>query len=631
LGRDLVFGRYFRGLILYVFVFVVPASAQPAVPAAVDYFARPSIEDAALSPDGRRVAARTLIAGRPRLAIFDMSGAAPSVRPIGLPEEERLEWHRWLGPDRLLVSLLLEGKNPATRLVRVDLATGRLTQLGPARAAESGDQVLHVSPDGGFLLLSAAVSGRPTPGVYRVNLTTGAAMLAVAPQDHVWDWYADSAGVIRAGMAQDGKRSWMLYRKSEHERFSRAARGAGAAGSTIDRFVPIRGTDRGYALAQTPGGRVGLYTYDFAAGKLGTLLYEDARVDLDGFQADPDGRLLGVEYSADRPETRWFEPFMAARQARIDAALPGRANRVISTTADRSRSLIFSESAGDPGAFYVYGEGQAILVAAVSPRLAGKPARMEAVRYRARDGLEISGYLTLPAGRAAHGLPLIVMPHGGPFARDSWGYDPWVQYLADRGYAVLQPNYRGSTGFGRGFVAKGDGEWGRGMQTDVDDGVDWLVGRGIADPGRVCIMGASYGGYAAMWAATRNDARYRCAVSFAGISDVAAQLAYDHKTFTEHDYRNWKRRIQGRAPSLEALSPIGRAEALRMPILIAHGTDDETVPADQSIRFHAALTRLGRAHDYVAYPGQGHTLEGPAANADFLERVGRFLAAHNPA
>jgi hypothetical protein len=265
-----MFGRYVCAAILCA-LSASPAWAQSVVPAAASYFARPTIEDAALSPDGRRVAARTLIDGRPRLAVFDMSGAAPSVRPIALPEEQRLEWHRWLGPDRLLVSLLLE-REKETRLVRIDVAAGKLTQLGPARAIESGNEILHVSPDGGFLLLSAAVSGRPTPGVYRVNLITGATMLEVAPQDHVWDWYADSAGVIRAGMPQDGKKSWMLYRKHEHDRFSRSARSAGAAGSGIDRFVPIRGTDRGYALAQTPAGRDGLDTYDFDAGKLGALL-----------------------------------------------------------------------------------------------------------------------------------------------------------------------------------------------------------------------------------------------------------------------------------------------------------------------------------------------------------------------
>jgi dipeptidyl aminopeptidase/acylaminoacyl peptidase len=305
---------------------------------------------------------------------------------------------------------------------------------------------------------------------------------------------------------------------------------------------------------------------------------------------------------------------------------------VIASSTDKARSLIFSESAADPGAFYLYSDGRAILVAAVSPTLSVKAgAEMKAVRYRARDGLEISGFLTLPAGRDAKGLPLIVMPHGGPFARDDWGYDPWVQYLADRGYAVLQSNYRGSTGFGRGFVEKGNGEWGRGMQDDVDDGVDWLAAQGVADPRRVCIMGASYGGYAAMWAATHSSSRYRCAISFAGISDVAAQLDYDHKTFEERDYRAWKHRIQGKAPSLDALSPLARVDALRMPILIAHGTADDTVPADQSVRLHEALSRLGRAHDYVAYDGQGHSLEGPGDNADFLIRVGKFLDVHNPA
>ncbi|AQR74723.1 S9 family peptidase [Sphingomonas sp. LM7] len=626
--------RYLRGALLaFAVVQAIPAAAaaESAPIEAAAYFAQPAIEDAMLSPDGRRVAARALIDGRPRLAVFDVSGDAPVLRPVGLPDAERLEWHRWLTPRRLLVSLLREGDSPSARFATIDIDTGVFMQLGARRPAEASDEVLHIAADGSFLLLKSDVAGRPTPGVYRLDLTNGALQLAVAPQDHVWDWYADSAGVIRAGLAMEGKRSWLLYRKGEHDSFSRSARGAGDIDAGTERFVPVRGADRGYALAQTPAGRVGLYAYDFARGRRGALLYQDPQVDLDGFQADSDGRLLGVEYSADRPAIRWLDPAMARRQAQIDVALPGRANRLLSSSSDRARSLVFSESSTDPGAYYLYDAGRVTLVGAVSPALAGaRGPEMQAVRYRARDGLEISGYLTLPAGRAAKGLPLIVMPHGGPFARDSWGYDPWVQYLADRGYAVLQPNYRGSTGFGRDFVAKGDGEWGRGMQDDVDDGVDWLAAQGVADPGRVCIMGASYGGYAAMWAATHPSPRYRCAISFAGISDVAAQLAYDRKTFDERDYRAWKHRIQGRAPSLDALSPIARVDALTIPILIAHGMSDETVPADQSLRLHEALRRRGRVHDYVAYRGQGHSLEGQRDNADFLARVGKFLAVHNP-
>jgi dipeptidyl aminopeptidase/acylaminoacyl peptidase len=634
LGGKSMLWRYLRGALLALAcVQSGPVLAREASPiAAAAYFAPPAIEDAALSPDGQRIAARALVDGRPRLAVYDLSGAVPAPRPVALPEDERLEWHGWLGPRRLLVSLLRQGTAPSARFVTVDLDTGKLSQLGAARPVEAGDEVLHIALDQGFLLLKSMVPGKATPGVYRLDLATGAVTLAVAPQEHVWDWVADSAGVVRAGVATRGRKSWLLYRKSERDSFSRPTSGKGGINAGTDRFVPIRGTDRGYALAQTPAGRVGLYAYDFGKGRAGALLYEDAQVDLEGFQTGTDGRLLGVDVSADRPVTRWFDPALALRQTKIDAALAGRANRVISSSADQSRSLVFSESAADPGAFYLYAEGRATLIGAVSPTRAVKHgAEMKAVQYRARDGLEISAYLTLPAGREARGLPLIVMPHGGPFARDSWGYDPWVQYLADRGYAVLQPNYRGSTGYGRSFVEKGNGEWGRGMQNDVDDGADWLAAQGIADPRRICIMGASYGGYAAMWAATRSASRYRCAISFAGISDVAAQLAYDRKTFEERDYRAWKHRIQGNAASLDALSPLARVDALRMPILVAHGSADDTVPADQSIRLHAALTRLGRVHDYVAYEGQGHTLEGPVDNADFLTRVGKFLDAHNPA
>ena len=625
--------QYLRGAALAVACVhsvSVSAMAEPAPIDAARYFAPAAIEDPALSPDGQRVAARALVDGRPRLAIFDVAGASSAPRPVALPEEDRLEWHGWLGPHRLLVSLLHQGPAPSARFVIVDLDSDTLRQLGAARPVEAGDEVLHIAADRGFLLLKSTVPGKPTPGVYRVDLASGAVTLAVAPQEHVWDWYADSAGVVREGLATQGKRSWLLYRKSEHDSFNRAGRGAGATDSGADRFVPIRGTDRGYALAQTPEGRTGLYAYDFGQGRLGALVYADSQADLEGFQTAPDGRLLGVDTSGDRPVTHWLDPALAQRQARIDAALPGRVNRVLSTSA--GSALVFSESASDPGAFYVYADGGVRLVGAISPgRMGVAGAEMKPVRYRARDRLEIGGYLTLPAGRDAKDLPLIVMPHGGPFARDDWGYDPWVQYLADRGYAVLQPNYRGSTGLGRDFVAKGDGEWGRGMQDDVDDGVDWLAAQGVVDSRRVCIMGASYGGYAAMWAAAQASPRYRCAISFAGISDVAAQLAYDHKTFDERDYRAWKHRIQGNAPSLDALSPIKRVSGLTMPILIAHGTADDTVPGDQSVRLHQALTRLGRAHDYVAYPGQGHTLEGPRDNADFLARVGTFLATHNPA
>jgi dipeptidyl aminopeptidase/acylaminoacyl peptidase len=328
----------------------------------------------------------------------------------------------------------------------------------------------------------------------------------------------------------------MVYRADDGQAFARTGqRGRDDAGEDgIDQLIPVAGSDQGYAIAGGADGRYALFRYDFAKARLGALAYANPAVDVDGFAISPEGALLGVTYTGEREVTKWLDAKLADAQARIDRALPGAVNNVVSMSGDRGRLLVWSGSATDPGSFHLFDSatGRLTPFARTHPALGGKRlSEMRAVAYKARDGLAIPAYLTLPAGRGGKALPLIVMPHGGPFVRDTYGYDAWVQYLAAKGYAVLQPNYRGSTGYGREFVEAGNGEWGRGMQDDADDGVKWLAAQGIADPGRVCIMGASYGGYAAMRAAVRNPEIYRCAISFAGISDVAAQLGHDRKTF----------------------------------------------------------------------------------------------------
>jgi dienelactone hydrolase len=608
-----------------------PAKADPdrVAPSAADLLAPPAIEEVMLSPDGATIAARFAPDGR--LALLDPLRPDLQPRPVALPAGERLEWFLWLAPGRLLASLCRQGTRATTRLVEIGVADGHAVQLGAERAAGMGDELLHVDRAGGFLLLKSRDPRRGTPAVWRIDLASGASSLVVAAQPHIRDWVVDGAGVVRAGMGEKDDKSWLLYRRGEGERFDRARNGAADTDPDVAQFAPVQGSDQGYALAEAPSGRIALYSYDFRRGRLGALVYENDKADLDGFELGADGKPAGVVYTDDRDRTLWFDGAARGHQAAVDAVLPGRSNRIVSVSDDRSRVLIYSGSASDPGAYYLFAQGQAHRIAAVNPALEGKSlSPVSSISYAARDGLPIQAYLTLPAGRAPHELPLIVMPHGGPFARDGWDFDPWVQYLAGKGYAVLQPNYRGSTGFGQAMTARGDGQWGRGMQDDVDDGVAWLAARGTVDSKRVCIMGASYGGYAAMWAAARANSAYRCAISYAGISDVRAQLDYDHKTFEERAFRAWRNRIQGSAPSLEAISPVTYARGLAMPILIAHGTADQTVPVDQSERLHAALTRLGKPHEFVLYEGEDHTMHDPAHEADFLARVSRFLDAHNP-
>ena len=619
------------------------ADTDPPVPSIADFGARPSLYAPVLSPDGAYVAAKTRRGDKDVIEIIDLDPAkSGNTRVTEIPGSFDVRWVRWAGSDKLLISVLGTAQLyglvvPITRLITMDIHSGQSDYVGLKTQGMIGDDVLYVDPAGAFLLLSTQANLFDPPSVYRIDLKTLASEKIVKAQGGVWDWYADDKGVVRTGVAGEGKKWWVLYRETADQPFTRTARREYDEDDVgIDKFLPIGGSDTGYAIAAGKSGRFGLYKYDFRADAIGEQVYENPEVDIEDFDLGRNGRLTAVHFTNDRPETEWFDPELKKLQARIDRALPGHANRVISRSADDMRLLILSASADDPGTIYFYDRkaNRMSPFTSLYEKLSGKRlAPMEPVRYQARDGLEIRGYLTLPPGRGDKNLPLIVMPHGGPFVRDSWGYDAWVQYLASKGYAVLQPNYRGSTGFGKAFVEKGVGQFGRGMQDDVDDGVKWLAGRGTVDPRRVCIMGASYGGYAAMLAAVRNPEIYRCAISFAGISDVAAQLRYDSKSFAASRYfRSWRDKVRGdKNFELDTISPLKMAERMTVPILIAHGTKDNNVPVTQSQKLHDTLVKLHRQHEFILYKDAGHGLNDPAQASDFLTRVGKFLDEKNPA
>ena len=262
-------------------------------------------------------------------------------------------------------------------------------------------------------------------------------------------------------------------------------------------------------------------------------------------------------------------------------------------------------------------------------------APVRPVEYTARDGTKIHAYLTLPRGREAKGLPLVVLPHGGPYeVRDTLSYDDEVQLLANRGYAVLQPNFRGSGGYGESFSDLGKGEIGRRMQDDLDDAVDWAAKEGLADPARVCLVGASYGGYAALWGAIRNPDRYRCAASFAGVTEWDKQLAYDADFFSAKGRREWRERVRGadRKFDLDSVSPARQAAQLRRPVLLVHGKKDTNVPFSQ---FEAMRNAINRAHvenaEFIVLADSGHGFDTVADEQAWYDALLAFLAKHNPA
>ena len=603
----------------------------------------PFFSDPDLSPDGRLVVARATANGITRLVVIDTQTNAKSA--VALPEDLDLLWTEWAG-NRILASFSFSQdvsgtKVARTRLMLFDPATKALTPLAKNLWRSIGaDDIIHIDPGGGFILVSGQKDVFSYPSIWRIDLSSLKETEVVKPRTGVWRWFADSAGVIRAGLGLDQDRYWLLYRENADAHFRRVLKRRLTQDGVvrqIERYIPVVGSDRGYVIADTGSGRFALHRYDFQADTIGEVVFQHPQVDVDGFSYSRDtGDVAAVRYVDDRDRTLWLDPKMKDLQAKMDDALPGAINRVVSRSQRSNRMIVLSRASNEPGTYFLFDVDKLRMNSLAHPHAAldGKTlAEMQSVAYRARDGLQIPAYLTLPSGRAPKGLPLIVMPHGGPYVRDKWGYDAEVQFLANRGYAVLQPNFRGSTGYGKAFVEAARGEFGRKMQDDLDDGVRWLVSQGTVDPKRVCMMGASYGGYAAMWAAARNPEIYRCAISFAGISDVGAILRYDRGRFIAgRYYRNFRDRIRGDPDfNVSEISPLFAVERIKTPLLLAHGKDDKTVPVAQSAKLHDALTKAGKPHEYVVYEGEGHGFKKEANSVDFLKRVEAFLAKHNPA
>lgn len=617
----------------------VPAYVS-AAPIPVEHFATlPTLTDPVLSGDGHRIAALSTVDGKVRIEIVDADRPGTIERTITLGDTS-VQAMNWAGSTRLLVTVLAAEKvagnydDPFLRLIAVDITTGESRVLDPRSRGRYAGDVLYASPDGSWALVASQDDVYSYPSVKRVDLATGKAQQVEKARDRVWDWYADENGVVRAGIAYEGRRWTLWYRDRPDEKLRRVqGRLAKDDDSAVDRFI-FRGGNS-WIVTNEKTGRFGLYKYNLASGEVGEALFEHPVVDVDDVFYESTGRILAVQFEDDRRRRKWFDPEFEALQNKLDRALPLTVNTPKQLSTDKNRVLIWSEGASDPGRYFLLDRRAGQMHAVVDPYPAIDPAALATTKwvdYRARDGLQIHAYLTLPKDRPAKNLPLIVMPHGGPHDRDHWEFDPLVQLLASRGYAVFQPQFRGSTGYGRDFVAKGYGEWGLKMQDDLDDGTAWLAASGTIDAKRVCLAGSSYGGYAALWGAIRNPNLYRCAISFAGVFDLPRQISYSRKIFSATRYfKQWRDKVDGEGQrSLSDVSPLGQAKRVSIPVLIAHGDKDSTVPASQSRAMVAALSEAKADVTSVFYPEAVHGFTKSEDRLDWYRRILAFLARHNP-
>lgn len=455
-----------------------------------------------------------------------------------------------------------------------------------------------------------------------------------APPGEIHGWRADRAGQVRIGITfhQDKLRAWIHEEDDDPWReLAIDLEESGIAGFT--------GDGKGLYVVHDDGASAteALRIYDLDTQTLGPVLFQDPEFGLDGATvrySRKEASAVGITYERDAVTSEWFSERFRDLQARVNAKLPGRVNLLTGWDREETRFIVASFSDRQPTHYYLYAEAKDAMTAlpAAAPWI--EPAAMQpmqAIRFKSRDGLRLQGYLTLPVPRADGVKPaLVVQPHGGPWSRDSWGWNSEVQFLVSRGYAVFQPNYRGSTGFTRD-VTERRSEF-RAMLDDVLDGTTAVTRSGMVDPDRVAIYGGSFGGYLALAGVTFAPDRFKCAVSFAGVFDWEKLVEQDRFLRNRRALRDFRRRYVGdpkdEAARFEAMSPINHVANIRVPLLLVHGTDDRVVDEEQTRNLVRALKANGIVYETLFFRDEGHGLSKPANATKFLERLEQFLAAH---
>lgn len=608
------------------------------------YGALPAIQQVDVSPDGRNLAFLRTSEGRSSVLAVARDGT-PLVEID--TSDRRVRSVSWASPDHVIIASastqhvpFFRGRSEIHVLDIVNVRTQRAERAMKSTDRRSYNAALDwdIGVYGGKpTLFVQAVTENPgqfSLDVYRVDLDTGRGRIHAEGVSDTQGYILRRNGDVAARIAYNPENGrWRLSAKS-----GSGWRDIHQVRALLDRpaVYGFGRTADTLAVADEVEGEWRLMEVSLADGS------DRSHIDLGAapnrILRDADGLLVGVGFLDTYQDYSLISPPLAEAWAVLKESLPGRQLKLTSYSDDQSVIVFYVEGTGEPGAYYLYDAGakRVSLVGRAYPDLANvEIAEVQIVRYKAKDGLDLMGYLTLPPGRARANLPLVVMPHGGPAARDEPGYDWWAQAMASRGYVVFQPQFRGSDGFGEAFLQAGYGEWGRKMQTDLSDGVRHLAERGLIDPSRVCITGASYGGYAALAGATMESDVYRCAVAVAGVSDLREMLLESERKGARGDanptVRYWKRFMGAESVSdrsIDAYSPARLVSGRTSPVLLIHGRNDTIVPFNQSQIMATALQGAGKL---VPLEGEDHYLSLSSTRQKMLTETLSFLEQHNPA
>lgn len=600
-----------------------------------DFFKRPEKTSFSISPDGTHLA--WLGPWERRLNLFVQSIGSSEARQLTQVTSRDIQGFFWANAATL-VFIQDAGGDENYHLFSVDIHGSPAMDLTPYDGVRV--EVLDdLSDDDDFVIISMNKNNPQLFEPYRLQLSTGnLEQLAIQddPANAISSWITDHEGRIRlATRVVDGVNSQLLYRAQENEPWS-VVLTTHFKESVSPLFFHFDNPRFLYVNSNLNRDKSVIVTLDLHTGEeVGEVLFEHPEVDAGGLSYSRKRKVITLaSYVTDRRHLHFFDEERARLQQTLEAALPG--YEVILSSADKSeqRFIIRTYSDRSLGAFYYYDKNSSTapeLLCEVSPWIEEQDlAPMQPVSYASKDGWTIHGYLTLPKNSEGKRVPVVINPHGGPWVRDAWGYNPEVQLLASRGYAVLKMNYRGSTGYGKAFWEAGFKQWGRKMQDDITDGVAWLIREGIADPDKIAIYGGSYGGYATLAGVTFTPDLYTCAIDYVGVSNLLSFLSTIPpywKPYLEMMYE-MVGHPENEKEAMMAASPVFHAEKIKTPLLVIQGANDPRVNIDESDQIVRTLRSRGVEVPYLVKYDEGHGFRNEENQFEVYKVMLGFLKLH---
>lgn len=617
----------FLNLIIIMFMALI-ANAQVREIPLKDFFKNPEKTGYQISPDGNYFS--FLAPWENRLNVFVQKVGSDDAVRVTSAKERDITGYFWKGNNKIMY-LQDKAGDENFKLYSVNKDGSNLKLLSPEDKVRT-EIVDDLEEIDDYMLVSMNERNPQAFDVYRINVNTGEKKMIAENPGNIMGWITDHEGKLRVATASDGVNSVLLYRETENDPFKEVLvtnfrEGVDPLFFTFDnKFL--------YASSNLGRDKSAIVKFDIANGKEMEMLYEHPDVDVSGLSYSKKRKVLTtISYVKEKREMKFLDPEVEKRYSRLKNELGEYEVVITGVNKNEDKFLVRTYSDRSLGSYYFYDLNSDKLskIAEVSPWINEKElAVMKPISYTSRDGLTINGYLTLPVGVEPKNLPVVMNVHGGPWARDNWGYNPEVQFLANRGFAVLQVNFRGSTGYGRKFWEASFREWGKKMQDDVSDGVKWLVSQGIADPKKVGIYGGSYGGYATLAGLAFTPELYACGVDYVGVSNLFTFM----KTIPPYwePFRKMMYEMVGN-PEVDSTlfvsaSPVFHADKIIAPLFVAQGKMDPRVNIAESDQMVEAMKKRGVEVEYLVKDNEGHGFRNQENRFDFYGAMEKFLSKH---